>query len=198
MTSELTPPRLILASTSRYRRALLERLSVPFEAVAPAVDEESLKDPTWEPRRLAEHLAQAKAESLRQAYPTALLLGADQVAACEGHLLGKPGTVARAIEQLSLLQGRAHQLVTSICLLTPQGAFCHTDVTTLVMRPLRRDEIERYVEADRPLDSAGAYLLERLGIALFERIESRDFTAIVGLPLIELAAMLRRAGLNVP
>jgi septum formation protein len=202
------PPRLVLASTSRYRRDLLARLGLPFSTRAPACDEEALKArllhsgtsaPSAPPaERLAPALARAKAESLQEAEPGAVLLGADQVAALDDEILGKPGTAEQAAAQLTLLAGRTHVLVTAVALLHEGRLRAHADVTRLTMRPLSPAQIDRYVAADAPLDCAGSYRIEARGIALFERVESADHTAIVGLPLIALASMLAEMGYPVP
>jgi septum formation protein len=189
---------LILASTSPYRRALMERLGLPFRALAPALDEDSLKDPGLGPRLLTERLAEAKARSLVESEPEATIIGSDQVASLDGTILGKPGSEEGAVEQLIRMAGREHQLITSVCVLHRGHPRMHTDVTTLAMRTLSRDEIERYVAADRPIDCAGSYKLESRGITLFERIETQDSTAIVGLPLIALTSMLRELGFAIP
>jgi septum formation protein len=193
-------PDLVLASTSRYRRALLARLGLPFRALAPACDEEALKDPALAPQQLAEHLALAKARSLQAALPRATIIGSDQLAAVEVDgtwtILGKPGTRERAIDQLALLAGRTHLLVTAMAVIHHGGLQRHTDLTRLTMRALDRAALGRYVDADQPLDCAGAYKLEERGIALFSRIDSADHTAITGLPLIALTAIL--AGLGYP
>lgn len=189
---------LILASTSRYRRDLLARLGLPFRAMPPRVDEESRKESSLAPRDLAEHLAEAKTMSLSAIEPEAIILGSDQVAACDGRILGKPGTAPAAIAQLSFLAGRSHQLITAICLWHQGQLLRHTDVTTMTMRNLTEAEIARYVAADQPLDCAGSYKLESRGITLFSRIESEDHTAIIGLPLIALTSLLRSIGCQVP
>jgi septum formation protein len=197
-----TPPDLVLASTSRYRRQLLERLGVPFRALAPACDEEALKDPRLTPRALAESLALAKARSLEAGLPGAAIIGSDQVAAVEEaggwSMLGKPGSAARAGDQLMRLSGREHVLITAMVLLHDGHVHAHTDVTTLAMRPLDRAAIDRYVAADQPLDCAGSYKLEARGVALFARIASADHTAITGLPLIALTRILAGIGFVIP
>jgi septum formation protein len=192
------PPPLILASTSRYRREQLAQLGVPFTARAPACDEDALKDPALAPEQLAVHLARAKARSLAAAEPGAAVIGADQVAAIGAEVLGKPGSVERAEAQLARLSGRTHVLVTAVAIAHDGRILEHTDVTRLWMRPLSRSQIERYVASDAPLDCAGSYRIEARGIALFERIESADHTAIVGLPLIALTSMLASLGYPVP
>lgn len=194
----MAAPDLVLASTSRYRRELLARLGLPFRAVAPACDEEALKLPGLRPEALAARLARAKAESLRATEPGATLLGSDQIAALGDVVLGKPGTVARAAEQLALLAGRTHLLVTAIAVLHAGRVLEHVDVTRLSMRPLTREQIDRYLAADAPLDCAGSYKLEARGITLFERIESADHSAITGLPLIALTSMLASVGYPLP
>jgi septum formation protein len=189
---------LILASTSPYRRALLERLGVPFRSEAPRVDEDAFKDPTLAPESLAERLARLKAESLADAWPESTIIGCDQLVSLDGQVLGKPGTGPAAVDQLLRMSGRTHELITALSLWRRGRSVGHTDVTVLWMRPLARAEIESYVAADRPLDCAGSYKLESRGIALFERIESADHSAITGLPLIALTTILRDLGFRIP
>ncbi len=191
---------LILASTSPYRRALLERLGVPFRSVAPPVDEEALKAELAgaAPRELAERLAITKAAAIGAIEPDAIVIGGDQLVALDGSILGKPGTVERAVAQLEAMSGRSHLLITALAVRHGEKSYAHTDVTTLTLRPLTPDQIRRYVEADRPLDCAGSYKLEARGIALFERIESDDHSAIVGMPLIALTTILRTLGFEIP
>lgn len=192
-------PRLVLASTSIYRRQLLKRLGVAFTADTPACDEEALKDPALTPAALAAKLARAKAESLVGRWPDAHILGSDQLVEIDGKVLGKPGDADNALEQLSLLAGRAHRLITAFALLGPKHALTeHVDIHTLHMRALSQDELESYLDADQPFDCCGSYKVESRGIALFERIEGADFTAITGLPLIALTTALREHGFVVP
>jgi septum formation protein len=191
-------PDLVLASTSPYRRELLARLGIPFRTHAPVCDEESFKAAGLPPTELAAALARAKAESLRGVERTAVLLGSDQVVAINDRVLGKPGTAERAAAQLEVLAGRTHLLVTAVAVLHEGGLESHVDVTRLSMRPLTRAQIQRYVAADAPLDCAGSYRVEARGITLFERIESADHTAIVGLPLIAVTSMLAALGYPVP
>ena len=162
-------PELVLASTSVYRRALLERLGVPFRWRAPLCDEESFKSERIDPRSLAETLAHAKAASLVEAEPDAAIIGCDQVVSFQGQVFGKPGSVDRRVEQLSAMAGQTHELITALVVIHGERTFRHTDVTTLRMRRLSRAAIERYVAADQPLDCAGAYKLESRGIVLFEQ-----------------------------
>lgn len=187
---------LILASTSVYRRALLERLGLPFETAAPGVDESPRADET--PENLAARLALAKAQAVAGRRPGSVVIGSDQVATTsDGRTLGKPGTVERAVEQLLAASGRSVRFLTAVAVVHADGRVdSHTDCTTAVFRTLRRDEAERYVELDRPFDCAGSFRSEALGAALLERVENVDPTALIGLPLVWLAGALRRAGLD--
>lgn len=192
-----TPVQLILASTSPYRRELLERLGVPFDARAPLIDEEKEKDPRLSPPALAEHLAELKARSL--AAPGALVLGGDQLVSFEGEILGKPGTLEKAQAQLARMSGRTHELITAICLIDGDGrAHKHTDRTRVTFKSLSAEQIRKVVELDRPVDCAGSYKIEKHGISLVENIETADFTAIQGLPLLALSRMLKACGLQNP
>ena len=189
---------LILASTSRYRREVLERLGVPFRCEAPEVDEDEWKGRGLGPRELAEGLARAKAHAVAAREPGAIVIGSDQLVAFGGRVLGKPGTADRAVAQLMELSGHEHLLITATSVRAGDRVFGHTDIARLRLRSLSRDEAQRYVEVDRPIDCAGSYKIEGLGIALFERIVAEDHTAIVGLPLIALSAILRGLGLPIP
>ncbi|HVN43629.1 MAG TPA: nucleoside triphosphate pyrophosphatase [Steroidobacteraceae bacterium] len=189
---------LILASTSIYRRELLSRLGLAFETLPPQVSEASLHGESAADRAL--RLALEKARAGARLHPQALVIGADQVAACGEVLLEKPGTAARAREQLQRLSGGTALFYTACAVLGGPLAvqLAHVDTTTVVFRALSSAEIERYIERDRPLDCAGSFRAESLGISLFECIESRDPTALIGLPLIWLGAALRAAGLEIP
>lgn len=191
-------PSLVLASTSRYRRALLERLRVPFECAAPQVDETALQDET--PQALAARLARLKAEAVAAAHPGAVVIGSDQVAVRGSEALGKPGSVERCVQQLLQSSGREVEFLTAVFVLDGAAgrSEAFVDRTVVRFRSLARAEIERYVAADSPLDCAGGFKAESLGIALFERIESADPTGLTGLPLIWLCGALRRAGIPVP
>ena len=192
------PLDLVLASTSSYRLALLERLGLPFRSKAPICDERAFEAEESDPIRLAGKLAQAKAASLAAEEPGATLIGCDQVLSWNGQIFGKPGTIERAVEQLVSLSGQQHALITALVVLSGPKTFRHTDVTKLWMRPLSRPAVERYVLADQPLDCAGSYKIESRGITLFERIESNDQTAITGLPLIALISILTELGFQLP
>jgi len=191
-------PRLILASTSAYRRELLGRLRLPFECQPPACDEQRLPD---EPAQaLAMRLARLKAEVVAARHPGSVVIGSDQVAVRGTEILGKPGTVERCREQLQQSSGREVVFLTAVHVVDGchGRAESHLDHTLVRFRTLAADEITRYVVADAPLDCAGGFKAESLGIALFERIESADPTALTGLPMIWVSAALRRAGIPVP
>ena len=191
-------PRLILASTSPWRRELLARLAVDFEVVAPQVPEEHL--PGESPTDRALRLATAKAQALSTRHPQALVVGSDQVAACDGDILDKPGDARRCREQLQRLSGHTAHFYTACVLLGARAGLhlAHVDTTTVVFRGLSAGEIDRYVAREQPFDCAGGFRAEALGVALFDCIESQDPTALIGLPLIWLAGALRAAGLQLP
>jgi len=188
---------LVLASTSRYRRALLDRLGLPYEARAPLYEEEH--DLGLPPDQLVVELARRKAESLARVCPDALVIGADQVAELDGAVLLKPGTVERAVEQLGRLAGRTHRLLTGVAVHDARSGLSEValDVHRMTLRPLRESQLRAYVARDQPTDCAGAYKVEEAGIALFEAMEGRDFTAIVGLPLTVVVTLLGRFGYDV-
>lgn len=190
-------PALILASTSRYRRELLTRLRLPFETARPETDETPLEGET--PSALALRLAEAKARAIATQRPDACIIGSDQVAELDGRPLGKPGDRAGAIAQLGDMSGREVRFRTGLCVVTPDGA-AHgvLDTTTVRFRTLASSEIERYVDAEQPFDCAGSFKSEGLGIGLFDAIESTDPTALIGLPMIATARLLRQAGYQVP
>ena len=190
--------RLVLASTSRYRRELLERLRLSFDVARPDVDETA--SPGESPRNLAIRLAQAKACAVAtQLADDAWAMGSDQVAEVEGRALGKPGGRAAAIAQLDSMSGRIVRFHTALCLAHADGrTFADIDLTEVHFRALTDAEIERYVDAEQPFDCAGSFKSEGLGIALFERIDNRDPSALVGLPLIATCMLLRKAGFALP
>lgn len=189
-------PQLILASTSPYRRTLLERLGVEFEVVAPGVGEQHL--PGESPADRALRLATAKAEAVGVRHPQALVIGSDQVAACGSDVLDKPGDAGRCREQLGRLSGHTAHFYTACVLLGAGLHRAHVDTTTVLLRALGAAEIERYVAREQPFDCAGGFRAEASGIALFDCIESQDPTALIGLPLIWLAGALRAAGYRLP
>lgn len=188
---------LILASTSPYRRMLLERLGVPFSVESPGIAETQVAGEPAAER--AQRLAAAKAQAVALRHPEAIVIGSDQVAAAGEIVLGKPGSPARAREQLGALSAAEARFYTACAMRGPSGfAAAHLDDTRVVFRRLSGQEIERYVNREHPLDCAGGFKAEALGISLFERIESTDPTALIGLPLIWVAAVLRRLGHAVP
>jgi septum formation protein len=192
------PSPLILASTSKYRRELLERLAIPFTCQSPGIDEEAWKRKGLPAAELARELAIAKSQAVWSKHPDAIVIGSDQVAEVDGQILDKPGSINRAIEQLGLLSGKTHHLWTAVAISSVAGCDVFIDKTTLTMRSLTAEEMARYVAHDQPLDCAGSYKLESLGITLFEQITSADQTAIIGLPLLETARRLREHGFQLP
>jgi septum formation protein len=189
-------PPLILASTSRYRRELLERLRLPFEVVSPRVDEQAL--PGEAPAALALRLALAKARAVAAARPDAVVIGSDQVADLDGMALGKPGTHERALAQLRQLSGRRAVFQTAVAVVRVGSGFEQVLLApvTVHFRNLSESEIERYLRLERPYDCAGSAKCETLGIALLDAIDSDDPTALVGLPLIRTSRLLREAGID--
>jgi septum formation protein len=196
--AEQALPQLILASTSRYRRELLARLGVDFATVAPGADE--TPRPGEDPEQLCLRLAEDKARSAGRSHPDALVIGSDQVALLDGRVLGKPGDHVAAATQLRSASGRAVVFLTALCVLNMRTQRAQKEVVScrVLFRPLADGEIERYLRREQPYDCAGAIRSEGLGIALLEGMEGSDPTALVGLPLIRLAAMLRREGLGIP
>ncbi len=189
-------PRLILASTSMYRRALLERLQLPFDTARPDVDEQP--QPGESPHALAVRLAAEKAAAVATHAPEAWVIGSDQVADLDGQALGKPGTLAQAHAQLSAMSGHSVRFHTAVSLIGPQQHLQALDLTEVRLRSLAPAEIERYLAAEPALDCAGSFKCEGLGITLFDAIHSSDPTGLVGLPLIALAGLLRQAGFALP
>ena len=187
-------PELVLASTSPYRRELLQRLRLPFQAVAPLVDE--TPQPGEPAPALAERLARAKAHAVSARMPGALVIGSDQVALCNGQLLGKPGDFARAAEQLRLMSGQEVSFHTAVALTNGERTEHDTVITRCHLRRLSDAEIEHYLNVEAPFDTAGSAKAESLGIALMQRIESDDPTALIGLPLIAVTRMLLSFGVN--
>jgi len=194
----VSQPTLVLGSTSRYRAELLRRVVADFEQRAPGTDETPLADET--PRDRALRLAIAKARAAAEGLDDALVIGSDQVAELGGAVLDKPGTAQRAREQLSASSGHEVHFHTALCLHDTRSGEdrVHVDHTVVKFRSLGTDEIDRYIEREQPLDCAGSFKCEGLGISLFERIDNQDPSALIGLPLIALARMLREAGIALP
>jgi len=187
---------LILGSTSRYRRELLQRLRLPFEVVAPRVDETPL--PGEAPAALALRLALAKARAVAALHPDAVVIGSDQVADLDGEPIGKPGTHERATAQLRRMSGREVVFQTAVAVVRASTGFEQVQLAPVRVhfRSLGDAEIERYLRLEEPYDCAGSAKCETLGIALLAAIESDDPTALVGLPLIRTCELLRQAGLD--
>jgi septum formation protein len=193
----MTPtPRLVLGSTSRYRRELLQRLRLSFEVEAPRVDEVALDGEA--PAALAQRLALAKARDVATRHPDAVVIGSDQVAELDGRPIGKPGSHERAVAQLRSMSGRSVVFHTAVVVLHRAAGFEAEALVPVTVRFRSLDEgsIERYLRLEQPYDCAGSAKCETLGIALLEAIESDDPTALVGLPLIRTCELLRRAGID--
>jgi septum formation protein len=187
---------LVLGSTSRYRRELLARLNVSFEVCAPDVNETPLQ--SEQPAALAQRLALAKAQAVAQKYPQAVVIGSDQVADLHGQPLGKPGTHERAVAQLRMMRGQTVIFQTALAVVCLESGFVQQDIAAVrvVFRDLSDQEIETYLRIEQPYDCAGSAKSEGLGIALLERIDNDDPTALIGLPLIRTAKMIRAAGVS--
>ena len=188
--------RLVLASTSRYRRELLQRLCLPFDVVAPGVDEQPL--PGEAPAETAIRLALAKADAVAATQTEAVIIGSDQIADLDGRGLGKPGDHARATAQLVAMRGRTVVFQTAVAVVCRAIGFRAAELVPVAVRfrALGDAEIERYLRAETPYDCAGSAKIETLGIALVEGVECDDPTALIGLPLIRTCALLRRAGVD--
>ncbi len=196
-TTPASPRPLILGSTSKYRRELLSRLRIPFDVVSPEVDETpSLNEP---PFALAQRLALEKARAVAALHPNAVVIGSDQVADLDGYALGKPLTHTRATEQLRRMRGKTVVFQTAVVVVCLETGFQMQDMAAVKVRfrALTDEEIEAYLLAELPYDCAGSAKSEGLGIALLEHIENDDPTALVGLPLIRTARMIRAAGIRI-
>lgn len=191
----MTQPTLILASSSRYRRELLNRLGLDYITESPDIDESSLPGET--PKDTALRLSEMKARAVQANHPGAVVIGSDQVADLNGVKLGKPHTFERAVEQLEAMQGNTVIFYTALCVLDAEGkAEKLVSATTVKLRPLTRRTIEAYVEREKPFDCAGAAKIEKLGIALMESVSSDDPTSLIGLPLMKLTTLLAHAGIE--
>jgi septum formation protein len=190
-------PRLILASSSKYRKELLSRLQIPFDTYAPELDE--TPHPNETPEATALRLAQQKALAIAALHPNALVIGSDQVATFDGEPIGKPGTHENALRQLQKMRGREIVFHTALCLADSREAPIKIEVknvqTVVTFRDLPDEELEGYLRIEQPYDCAGSAKNEGLGITLIQKIESSDPTALTGLPLIALTTMLRKAGM---
>lgn len=191
-------PQIVLASSSLYRRALLDRLGIKYQALSPDIDEQALPDET--PIATAVRLAQAKARRIAANAPNALIIGSDQVAVLDQQAIGKPGNHAAAARQLQAMSGKTVLFHTALCLLNAATGVEQLDSvpTTVRFRKLDAPLIERYLQRDQPYDCAGSAKIEALGITLLEQVESPDPTALIGLPLIALTTMLLQEGIAIP
>ncbi|CAB5652392.1 Maf family nucleotide pyrophosphatase [Comamonas aquatica] len=200
MSESHTPQRpLILGSTSRYRRELVERLNLPFTTASPDVDETPL--PGEAPGALALRLALAKAHAVAALYPEAIVIGSDQVSDLHGQPMGKPGTHERAVEMLRAMRGQTVMFHTAVAVVCQATGFAQSDVAvirTVFRSDLSDDAIERYLRAEQPYDCAGSAKSEGLGISLLDAIHSDDPTALIGLPMIRTCRMVRAAGIALP
>jgi septum formation protein len=194
----LPAARLVLASTSKYRRALLDRLTLPFEVSGPMVDETALAGE--DPISLCARLAKLKAQAVAGRFPQAVIVGSDQVAVLGRSILGKPGDPERCVRQLLDASGQRMLFHTAVHVIDQrlQRHEAHVNTTAVTFRKLAEREVRQYVVRDQPLDCAGGFKAESLGIALLERIDAQDPTALIGLPLIWVAGALRRAGFALP
>lgn len=194
---EISPP-LVLASTSPFRRALLEKLGITFSTRAPGIDESP--DVEEDPQRLVMRLSLQKARAVGNKFPRALVIGSDQVACIDDAIVGKPGNRLGAIAQLKAASGRRVDFYTGLSLLNTATGREQTlcEPFSVYFRPLQQDQIERYLDAEQPYDCAGSFKSEGLGIALFERLQGDDPNALIGLPLIRLVEMLRHEGIQIP
>lgn len=189
---------LVLASTSPYRRQLLTQLQLPFVAAAPDYEEQI--DPAVAPALLVRQLALGKAQSLRERYPDALIIGSDQVFVDQrGRAIGKPGCFDKAFEQLRQMSGRTHSFYTGLAIVDSRTGVQLIDAATfsVTFRTLTDAQIADYLQREQPYDCAGSFKIEGLGIALMEKMEGDDYNSLIGLPLIKLVTMLEQAGLGV-
>lgn len=188
--------KLVLGSSSPYRKELLERLGVPFECISADIDESRKEGET--PEALCVRLAREKALKVKELAPDAIVIGSDQVAVLGDRILGKPHTHERAVEQLSAMQGQTVYFLTALCVVGADGKIFETMVPTVVtMKKLSRSTIEHYLDREQPFNCAGSAKIEKLGIALMKEVRSTDPTALIGLPLIETVNLLAKAGLEV-
>jgi len=188
---------LILASSSSYRKALLQRLQLTFQSCSPDLDESAITGES--PEQLVKRLALEKARKVAEQYPDSLIIGSDQAAVLGDKIFGKPHTNENALKQLQQARGNSLQLMTGLCLLNSQTGDYQLDMVpfAVTMRPLSDEALRRYVEKDQPLDCAGSFKWEQLGIALFSSMQGSDVTSLQGLPLIRLIDMLNAEGVSV-
>ncbi|EQC50482.1 nucleoside triphosphate pyrophosphatase [Bacteriovorax sp. DB6_IX] len=189
--------KLVLGSSSKFRKAQLEQLRVPFDTYSPDIDEDQIKNSSKTPLEISRELSLEKAKAVLEKYPNDLVIGADQVLNFKGEIFSKPGTAENAMAQLKKLRNETHELITSYALITKDKEIVETVISKMTMRDLTDEQIRKYVELDEPLYSCGAYKLETLGISLFKSIECPDHSAIIGLPLISLTTQLEKFDVKV-
>lgn len=186
---------LLLASSSPYRAELLKRLRIPFSQASPDIDETPRSDET--PQEYVLRLAQGKARALRPEHPESWIIGSDQTCVVDGQPVGKAGTEAKALEQLKRVKGQKITFLTGLCLLSPDGSeFTLTEPFHVHFNDLPDEALQRYIRIEQPLDCAGSFKVEGLGITLFSALEGRDMNALIGLPMIGLCELMRQAGLE--
>ena len=198
MNIESLSTSLILASSSKYRKLLLQRFGLPFACHSPEVDETAQADES--PADLVSRLAWQKARVISKDHPQSVVIGSDQMAVFDDRVIGKPGNHETALKQLMSFSGQIVEFLTAVSVVCDESGFeeQYTDRTQVCFRNLQAQDVERYLLKEKPFDCAGAFKAESLGIVLFDRITSEDPTALIGLPLIRTAAILRRAGLQLP
>lgn len=189
---------IILASSSPYRKELLARILNNFACIAPEIDEDSFKNKIRDPLKLAQTLAKEKAQKIATDHVNSIVIGSDQLATLENSILGKAHSAENAFIQLKKLSGKTHTLITSVCIIKNKQVFEFTDITKLTMNPLTDKQIQSYIRKDNPIDCAGSYKLEKAGISLFNKIECQDFSAIQGLPLMQLIKSLQQFDVVIP
>ncbi len=199
MNDSSSTPEVILASSSIYRQRLLQQIGLEFQAISPDIDEAIVQeDLSLKPIQIAELLAKQKAKKIADSHPESIVIGSDQVVEIDGITIGKPGSREKNIELIKRFSGKTHRLITAVCISHQQASYTFTDQTGLTMRPLTDAEVTRYVDSDQAFNCAGGYRWEAAGITLFEKIETEDHTAILGLPLIRLVTVLRSLGIAIP
>ena len=187
--------KIVLASQSPGRKFLLKQTGLPFEIVAPAIDEEAcFKESKSPPESICLYIAQKKAEKVFAEKPEVVIIAADQMALFEGKFYGKAHSAEKAIQTLSLFQGKTHQLINGLYMKYGNKSFSHTTINKMSLRPLSLNQIKTYVKRDQPLHSAGCYYIDQTGYSLFEKIESEDFSSIIGLPLMAVMNQLIKWG----
>jgi septum formation protein len=189
--------KIILASTSPYRRELLKKITTDFECIAPNVDEDEIKNQIKDPLKLAQTLAKLKCEAVAHKYPEAIVIGSDQLGHLHQEILGKAKNMENAHKQLKKMNGKTHELITAVCVAHKNHYIDFYNLTKLTMRNLTDNQLKKYLELDLPFDCAGSYKLEQHGISLFSNIETSDHSAIIGLPLLQLTTELEKLGVKI-